>query len=122
MATHLYSSGFVSWKGMYLIMSNEDLYVKIYKALAHPIRIKIVKSLLDGPLCVCILNENVEFSQSNLSQHLKILKDAGVLKSEKDGLRILYSIKDDEIKNLLKVTEQIIRNELIQMNNKFSDD
>jgi DNA-binding transcriptional ArsR family regulator len=104
------------------MMANEDLYVKIYKALAHPIRIKIVKSLLDGPLCVCILNENVEFSQSNLSQHLKILKDAGVLKSEKDGLRILYSIKDDEIKNLLKVTEQIIRNELIQMNNKFSDD
>lgn len=103
-------------------MANEDLYVKIYKALAHPIRIKIVKSLLDGPLCVCILNENVEFSQSNLSQHLKILKDAGVLESEKDGLRILYSIKDDEIKNLLKVTEQIIRNELIQMNNKFSDD
>ena len=104
------------------MMANEDLYVKIYKALAHPIRIKIVKSLLDGPLCVCILNENVEFSQSNLSQHLKILKDAGILKSEKDGLRILYSIKDDEIKNLLKVTEQIIRNELIQMNNKFSDD
>jgi ArsR family transcriptional regulator len=103
------------------MMANEDLYVKIYKALAHPIRIKIVKSLLDGPLCVCILNENVEFSQSNLSQHLKILKDAGVLKSEKDGLRILYSIKDDEIKNLLKITEMIIKNQLDQMNSQFSE-
>jgi DNA-binding transcriptional ArsR family regulator len=103
-------------------MANEDLYVKIYKALAHPIRIKIVKALLDGPLCVCVLNENVEFSQSNLSQHLKILKDAQILKSEKDGLRILYSIKDKEIKNLLKVTEQIIINELNYMNNKFFDD
>ena len=103
-------------------MANEDLYVKIYKALAHPIRIKIVKALLDGPLCVCVLNENVEFSQSNLSQHLKILKDAEILISEKDGLRILYSIKDKEIKNLLKVTEQIIINELNYMNNKFFDD
>lgn len=103
-------------------MTSEELYVKIYKALAHPIRIKIVKRLLDGPLCVCVLNENMEFSQSNLSQHLKILKDAGVLKSEKDGLRILYSIKDDEIKNLLKITEQIIKNQLDQMNNQFSEE
>ena len=102
-------------------MANEELYVKIYKAHAHPIRIKIVKQLLDGPLCVCVLNKDVEFSQSNLSQHLRILKDAGILKSEKDGLRILYSIKDDEIKNLLKVTEKIIRNELNQMNDKLSN-
>src|SRR5665647_899657 len=104
------------------MMANEDLYVKIYEALAHPIRIKIVKSLLDGPLCVCILNENVEFSQSNLSQHLKILKDAGVLKSEKDGLRILYSIKDDEVKNLLEITEKMIKNEISMMNSRLSED
>jgi DNA-binding transcriptional ArsR family regulator len=103
-------------------MTSEELYVKIYKALAHPIRIKIVEQLLDGPLCVCVLNEDVEFSQSNLSQHLRILKDAGILQSEKDGLRILYSIKHEEIKSLLKVTEQIIRSELRQMNEKFTDD
>ena len=102
-------------------MTSEDLYVKIYKALAHPIRIKIVKRLLDGPLCVCVLNEDVEFSQSNLSQHLRILKDAGILKSEKDGLRILYSIKDDEIKDLLKVTEKIIRNQLDQVRSQFTE-
>lgn len=102
-------------------MTGEELYVKIYKALAHPIRIKIVKALLNGPLCVCVLNENVEFSQSNLSQHLRVLKDAGILKSEKDGLRILYSIKDDEIKNLLKITEKIIKNQLEQVRSQFAE-
>ena len=101
-------------------MTLEDMYVRIYKALAHPIRIKIVRTLRDGPLCVCTLNENVEFSQSNLSQHLKILKDAGILKSEKDGIRILYSIKDDEVKNRLDVTEKIIKNEISMMNSRLT--
>jgi len=101
-------------------MTLEDMYVRIYKALAHPIRIKIVRTLRDGPLCVCTLNENVEFSQSNLSQHLKILKDAGILKSEKDGIKILYSIKDEEVKNLLNITNKIIRNEITMMNSRLS--
>jgi ArsR family transcriptional regulator len=81
-------------------MTLEDMYVKIYKALAHPIRMKIEMNLLNGPLCVCDLNENVEFSQSNLSQHLKILKDSGILTSEKDGIRIMYKIKDAEVRAL----------------------
>lgn len=102
-------------------MTLEDMYVKIYKALAHPIRIKIVMKLLSGPLCVCVLNENVEFSQSNLSQHLKILKDSGILKSEKDGIRIMYSIKDKEVKNLLTITETIIKNEIAMMNLRLAD-
>ena len=102
-------------------MTVEDMYVRVYKALAHPIRIKIVRTLREGPLCVCILNENVEFSQSNLSQHLKILKDAGILKCEKDGMRILYSIKDDEVKNLLEVTETMIKNEINMMSSNFAD-
>jgi ArsR family transcriptional regulator len=101
-------------------MTLEDMYVRIYKALAHPIRMKIVMSLLDGAQCVCVLKENVEFSQSNLSQHLKILKDAGILVSEKDGIRIIYKIKDDEVRRLLEVTEEIIKNEVQMMNSKLS--
>lgn len=101
-------------------MTIDDMYVKIFKALGHPIRIKIVRSLRNGPLCVCTINDNVDFSQSNLSQHLKILKDAGVLKSEKDGLKIMYSIKDEEIKNILDIAEQIIKNEVTSMNERLS--
>ena len=101
-------------------MTIDDMYVKIFKALGHPIRIKIVRDLRKGPLCVCNINENVDFSQSNLSQHLKILKDAGILKSDKDGLKIMYSIKDEEVKNLLDIAEKIIRNEVASMTDKLS--
>lgn len=101
-------------------MNVDDMYVKIFKALGHPIRIKIVRKLRNGPLCVCTINETVDFSQSNLSQHLKILKDAGILKSYKDGLKIIYSIKDEEVKNLLDIAEKIIKNEVKAMNNSLS--
>ena len=103
-------------------MTLDDMYVKIFKALAHPIRMKIVRNLRNGPLCVCIINETVDFSQSNLSQHLKILKDAGILKSDKEGLKIMYSIKDEEVKNLLDIAEKIIKNEVGAMNDRLSAD
>jgi DNA-binding transcriptional ArsR family regulator len=88
-------------------MKNDEFVAKVFKALGHPIRYKIVKFLMDEPKCVCKLNENVEFSQSNLSQHLKILKDSGILKSEKVGLNIFYSITDDDIKQLIEVADRL---------------
>lgn len=82
-------------------MDQQEKSVKIFKALGHPIRYKIVKFLYDGPKCVCKLNENIEFSQANLSQHLKILKEAGILSSEKVGMNIHYRLSSEEIKNII---------------------
>lgn len=91
-------------------MNSEQLIPKIFKALGHPIRYKIVKFLMDAPKCVCKLNEDIEFSQSNLSQHLKILKDAGILKSEKVGLNIHYSISDESVKELIIAADKFVQN------------
>lgn len=90
-------------------MNQKDMVVRIFKALGHPIRYDIVKFLLDEPKCVCELNENIEFTQSNLSQHLRILKDAGILKSEKHGLQIFYSVTNDEIRKLIQNADNVIR-------------
>ena len=89
-------------------MYNNEFIPKVFKALGHPVRYKIVKYLMDSPKCVCKLNENIEFSQSNLSQHLKILKDARILKSEKVGLNIEYSISDDSIRDIIKLAEKFM--------------
>ena len=86
-------------------MYNEEFIPKIFKALGHPVRYKIVKFLMDTPKCVCNINEDIGFSQSNLSQHLKILKEVGILKSEKVGLNIVYSITDDSVNNIIKSAE-----------------
>lgn len=95
-------------------MNKDDVSVKIFKALGHPIRYKIVKFLFDGPKCVCKLNEDIEFSQSNLSQHLKALKEAGILSSEKVGMNIHYRISSDEIKKIIEVVDNY---SVIYMNN-----
>lgn len=87
-------------------MDGQELSVKIFKALGHPIRYKIVKFLFDGPKCVCKINENIEFSQANLSQHLKILKDSGILSSEKIGMNIHYRISNDEIKKVIECVDK----------------
>lgn len=90
-------------------MNIESMQVKLFKALAHPIRLNIVKKLIPGELCVCELINDVEFSQSNLSQHLKILKDAGILISEKEGLRVNYSIYNTDIKDIIEISEKLIK-------------
>lgn len=88
-------------------MDKQELSVKIFKALGHPIRYKIVKFLYDGPKCVCKLNENIEFSQANLSQHLKILKEAGILSCEKVGMNMHYKISNDEIKSIIDSVDKL---------------
>jgi ArsR family transcriptional regulator len=89
-------------------MNQQEISVRIFKALGHPIRYKIVKFLYDGPKCVCKLNEDIEFSQANLSQHLKILKEAGILSSEKVGMNIHYRISSEEIKNIIDSVDKFV--------------
>ncbi len=86
-------------------MNSDDISVKIFKALGHPIRLKIVKFLLSKPRCVCELNKNFEYSQANLSQHLKILREAGILKNEKVGVEMHYSVNLKGIETLLNAMD-----------------
>ncbi len=92
------------------MLNFDDLTVKILKALAHPVRYKIVKFLYNGPECVCKINEEFNFSQANLSQHLRILKEAGILKSEKVGLETHYRLYSDDIKRIIESIEGYVNN------------
>ena len=60
----------------------------ILKAMAHPTRINILKSLREGERCVCEIIELVDAEQSNTSQHLGQLKKMGIISSRKEGLRL----------------------------------
>lgn len=89
-------------------MNSEDVSVKIFKALGHPIRLQIVKSLLTESRCVCDLNLAFDFSQANLSQHLKILREAGILESKKIGVEMHYRVKLKGITTLLNAMDQTV--------------
>ena len=74
---------------------NEIETAELAKALAHPARIAILKHLIDSKSCVCgdIVNE-LPLSQSTVSQHLKELKDAGIIKGNITGTSVCYCIDE----------------------------
>ena len=64
------------------------------KATTDPSRVKIVKMLQHGELCVCEIQEVLGISQPTVSKHVKILEEAGLLNSRKEGLRVYYRLDD----------------------------
>jgi ArsR family transcriptional regulator len=69
-------------------------FVRVMKALSDPTRIKILKILERRSLCVCELQTALGTAQSTTSKHLKILEDAGLTASHKDGLWVNYTLAD----------------------------
>ncbi|AEG58786.1 ArsR/SmtB family transcription factor [Desulforamulus ruminis] len=85
-----------------------ELKSDIFKAIAHPTRIRILELLKDGEACVCDIFEELNVEQANTSQHLAVLKKQDILQSRKEGLRVIYSIKYPEIIELLEVMDKIL--------------
>lgn len=87
-----------------LIGNEEDIHVasRSLKAMAHPLRLKILCMLgAAGEVSVQGIVEYVGTSQSNISQHLSILRDKGILASRKDANKVFYRISDPKIVSLI---------------------
>lgn len=77
----------------------ENKLAKYAKALGHPARIAILKLLAGKQTCICgDIVEELPLSQSTVSQHLKELKEAGLIKGEIEGARVCYCINEKEWK------------------------
>lgn len=83
----------------YEFTAKENKLAKYAKALAHPARVAILKLLAQRQTCVCgdIVDE-LPLSQSTISQHLKELKEAGLIQGEIDGVKVCYCINPKEWK------------------------
>ena len=66
---------------------------EIVKAIAHPLRIAVVDFLKDGQQCVCDIAEHIGSERSNVSRHLSVMVNAGVLEYHKEGLKVIYKLK-----------------------------
>lgn len=69
-------------------------FIKVMKALSDPNRVKMMKMLQVRPFCVCEMKQALGIAQSTASKHLKILEDAELVRSFKDGLWVNYSLSD----------------------------
>jgi len=81
----------------------------VLKALGQPTRLQILDLLKGGERCVCEIFPAISQEQANVSKHLSILKQAGILESRKDGLRIIYRKKTPEIFNLLSGVSKLLK-------------
>jgi ArsR family transcriptional regulator, arsenate/arsenite/antimonite-responsive transcriptional repressor len=69
-------------------------FIKVMKALSDPNRVKLLKLLQKRKMCVCEIRATLGIAQPTASKHLKILEDAGLVRREKDGLWVNYSLSD----------------------------
>jgi DNA-binding transcriptional ArsR family regulator len=78
-----------------------DNAIQCLKVLAHPLRLKILVLLMEGPTNVSALEKVLGSSQPNISQHLAIMRYRGMLKQDKKGNEVYYSIKNQRLHQML---------------------
>ena len=79
------------------------------KVLGSPFRIQILFSIGSGEACVCHLEAMLKKRQAYISQHLMVMRDAGVLETRRDGKYIFYKVADPALFDLLKSASVILK-------------
>ncbi|WP_053365405.1 ArsR/SmtB family transcription factor [Bacillus sp. FJAT-27245] len=98
---------------------------EFFKALAHPLRIRILELLGDGDKSVNEIQSLVGSEGSAVSQQLMVLRTKNIVTGRKEGNRVIYSLRDPLIIELLAVARQIFNNHLVDtitMLDRFSED
>ena len=93
---------------------------EFFKALAHPLRIRILDELRKGEVSVNDLGSRLDVEQSNLSQQLAVLRNRNILAARKDGQNVYYSVRDPQLFDLLDVAKKIFNNHLIDVKDLLS--
>src|ERR1700712_4039419 len=84
------------------------LKAEFFKALSHPLRIRVLELLVEGDRTVSELQEALEVEQSSLSQQLGVLRGAGFAAPRRDGSRVSYALADPRVADLLGVARQML--------------
>jgi DNA-binding transcriptional ArsR family regulator len=89
-----------------------EAQAQIMKALSHPTRLFIVNELANSEKCVCELTQMVGVDISTISKHLSIMKNAGIVESDKRGTSIYYSLKMKCVMNFFTCANNVIKNKV----------
>jgi DNA-binding transcriptional ArsR family regulator len=80
--------------------SSESLAV-LFKALTHPARLQILEILREGEQCVCHMEAQLGYRQAYISQHLMVLREAGLVEDRRDGWNIFYRVVEPRVYDLI---------------------
>lgn len=85
---------------------------EIAKAIAHPLRIAVVNFLKDGEQCVCDIAEHIGSERSNVSRHLSVMSNAGLLEYRKEGLKVIYRLKTPCILDFFSCVSRVLKQQV----------
>ncbi len=91
--------------------ANVPLYqakAELFRTLGHPVRIRVLELLQEGPRPVHELLADIEVESSNLSQQLAVLRRAGLVSSSRDGSTVLYTLATSDVAQLLLSGRRIL--------------
>lgn len=92
-----------------------ELIAQRFRILGEPTRIRLMDSLRDGPATVAELQASTGASQQNVSKHLGMLLEAGMVRRVKDGTRAYYSIADESLFDLCEQVCGSLRRQIAQL-------
>ncbi len=100
-------------------MDNKELDIyrmraEVAQAIGHPIRMAIVDFLKGGEQCVCEISKKLGSQRSNVSRHLAVLQNAGLIIGRKDGLWMRYSLQYGQVEVIVKNIDEIVKDKLTQ--------
>lgn len=88
---------------------------RVFKALGHPARIKIIDALGMGECCVCDLVAAAGLAWSTVSRHLAVLKAAGIVEDEKRGLQVFYTVALPCVLSFMDCLDAARKGEAVEM-------
>jgi ArsR family transcriptional regulator len=97
------------------------LKAEFFKALGHPLRIRVLELLSDGERSVSELVESVDAGQPYLSQQLGVLRRAGLVVARRDGPNVMYSLADRRAVELLAVSRQMLLDMLTETRDELRE-
>jgi DNA-binding transcriptional ArsR family regulator len=86
---------------------------EFFRALAHPVRIRILEALVRGEQSVQELQETLDLEQPVVSQQLAVLRAQNIVAARKEGTSVRYALRDPLVEDLLKVARRIFNNHLV---------
>lgn len=92
------------------------------KAMAHPVRIRTLEILRQGEAAVAGVQAQVDSDVANISQHLAVLRNAGIVTARKTGLSVLYSVRDPEVFAILDALREVFSHRVDSMQTVLAAD
>jgi ArsR family transcriptional regulator len=92
-----------------------QLTAEFFKALSHPLRIRVLDALRQGEIGVHELSRRLKIEPATLSQQLAVLRKSSIVVGRKEGQNVFYSVRDDEVFRLLDNVRRIFNNQLISV-------